>query len=176
MLAATNKELTAEVAAHRFRADLYYRLNVVTITLPPLRDRRDRHSHAGHDPAGPTRPTPRQADRRGSDNAAIRGLMAAPWRGNVRELDNALERAVILAEGPVLTPEDFPAGLLPDRSSIGDPSSSTADDLRAALRDYERTHVLRVLDESGDDKREASRRLGLGLSSLYRKLDEFGLR
>ena len=107
VVAATNKDLPAEAAAHRFRADLYYRLNVVTIAMPPLRDRREdipelvavllaRHARRLGKPVD------------GVDNATIRGLMAAPWRGNVRELDNALERAVILGDGPILTPDDFP--------------------------------------------------------------------
>jgi DNA-binding NtrC family response regulator len=104
------------------------------------------------------------------DNATIRGLMAAPWKGNIRELDNALERAVILGEGPILTPDDFPPGLILEPSQ-----AASGDDLRAAVRDYERQHIQRVLSEC-EDKREAARRLGLGLSSLYRKLEELGLR
>jgi DNA-binding NtrC family response regulator len=80
---------------------------------------------------------------------------------------------VILADSPVLTPDDFPLGLIaPAGPSPGD----SQDDLRAAVRDYERQHIRRVLEQSGDDKREAARRLGLGLSSLYRKLEELGLR
>ncbi len=97
--------------------------------------------------------------------------MAAPWTGNVRELNNALERAVILSENPILTPDDFPPGLIVEGDADVD-----ADNLRAAVRDYERRHIQRVLHDSGDDKREAARRLGLGLSSLYRKLEELGLR
>jgi DNA-binding NtrC family response regulator len=170
VITATNKDLEAEVAAGRFRSDLYYRLNVVTIHLPPLRERREdipelvstlltRHA--------------RRLGRRidGVDNATMRGLMAAPWKGNVRELENALERALILADGPTLIPDDFPPGLIP-----GPSSGATGDDLRAAVRDYERQHIQRVLGEVGDDKREAARRLGLGLSSLYRKLEELGIR
>jgi DNA-binding NtrC family response regulator len=170
LITATNKDLTAEVAAQQFRPDLYYRLNVVTIHMPTLRDRRDDipdlvtallAKHA------------RSLGKRvnGVDNATIRGLMAAPWTGNVRELNNALERAVILSEGPILTPDDFPPGLIVESETDAD-----GDNLRAAVRDYERQHIARVLRDCGDDKREAARRLGLGLSSLYRKLEELGIR
>jgi len=170
VVAATNKNLATEVAENRFRADLFYRLNVVSITMPPLRDRREdipelvavllaRHAKRLGRPVD------------GVDNATIRGLIAAPWKGNVRELDNALERAIILSEGPILTPEDFAPGVI-DEFSDGAPSDG--DDLRTALRDYERQHIQRVLEKCNDDKREAARRLGLGLSSLYRKLEDFG--
>jgi DNA-binding NtrC family response regulator len=170
LLTATNKDLAAEVAADRFRADLYYRLNVVLIHLPPLRDRPDDIPElvavllAKH-----AKSLGKRVDR--VDNATIRGLMKARWTGNVRELENALERALIVGEGPVLTPDDFPPGLIIE--SDGDPRG---DNLRAAVRDYERHHIHRVLRDSSDDKREAARRLGLGLSSLYRKLEELGMR
>ncbi len=171
IVAATNKDLATEVSAGRFRADLYYRLDVVSIPLPPLRDRREdipelvdvllaRHA----------RRLGKRVD--GLDNATVRGLMAAPWKGNVRELDNALERAVILAEDTILTPVDFPPGLIAGAGEAGVP----VDDLRSAVRDFERQQIGRVLQSCSDDKREAARRLGLGLSSLYRKLEELGLR
>src|SRR5262249_51374494 len=110
ILTATNRDLAEEVAADRFRPDLYFRLNVVTIHLPPLRDRREdipelvtvlvaKHSMS----------LGKRVD--GVDNATIRGLVKAPWTGNVRELDNALERAILFSEGPILTPNDFPPGL-----------------------------------------------------------------
>jgi DNA-binding NtrC family response regulator len=172
LLTATNKDLAAEAAADRFRADLYYRLNVVTIHLPPLRDRReDIPELVATLLAKHARNLGRRVD--GVDNATIRGLMSATWTGNVRELDNALERAVILGEGPILAPDDFPPGLIVD----GEPDGpGSGDNLRAALRDYERQHIQRVLRECNDDKRETARRLGLGLSSLYRKLEELGVR
>ena len=97
--------------------------------------------------------------------------MAAPWTGNVRELNNALERAVILSENPILTPDDFPPGLIVETEADGN-----GDNLRAAVRDYERQHIHRVLGDCNEDKREAARRLGMGLSSLYRKLEELGIR
>jgi DNA-binding NtrC family response regulator len=170
LLTATNKDLTAEVAAERFRADLYYRLNVVTIHLPALRDRREDIPElvvallAKHAKSLGKRVA-------GVDNATIRGLMSAPWTGNVRELDNALERAVILSEGPILTPDDFSPGLI-----VENDVDNSGDNLRCAVREYERQHIQRVLRDCGDDKRETARRLGLGLSSLYRKLEELEIR
>jgi DNA-binding NtrC family response regulator len=170
LLTATNKDLAAEVAAERFRADLYYRLNVVSIHLPPLRDRPDDIPElvsallAKH-----AKSLGKRVDH--VDNATIRGLMKPRWTGNVRELENALERALIVGEGPVLTPDDFPPGLI--NESTGDPPG---DNLRAAVRDFERQHIHSVLRDCSDDKREAARRLGMGLSSLYRKLEELGIR
>ena len=169
VVAATNKDLGVEVEAGRFRADLYYRLNVVSIPIPPLRDRRDdipdliavlldRHA----------RVLAKRVD--GVDNATVRALTAAPWKGNVRELGNALERAIILGDGPTLTLADFPADLAAAATDIRpDPEG---EDLRAALDHFERQHIRRILDRSGGDKKEAARRLGLGLSSLYRKLED----
>jgi DNA-binding NtrC family response regulator len=172
LVTATNKDLLTEVSAGRFRVDLYYRLNVVTIHMPSLRERRE------DIPELLSVLLARHVSRlgkhvQGVDNATIRGLMAAPWKGNVRELENALERAVILGEGPILTPDDFPPGLMVETDSV---TGGAIDNLRGAVRDYERHHIARVLRECGDDKREAARRLGLGLSSLYRKLEEIEFR
>ncbi len=166
IVAATNKDLAVEVAASRFREDLYYRLNVVSIHLPPLRDRPEdipdlitillaRHSQALN----------KRID--GLDNAAVRRLASANWPGNVRELGNALERAAILGEGPTLTLEDFPNELVGPQGL-----DDNADDLRAALERFERQHIRRVLERCDGDKKEAARRLNLGLSSLYRKLED----
>ncbi|MBV8487556.1 MAG: sigma-54-dependent Fis family transcriptional regulator [Planctomycetaceae bacterium] len=107
LVTATNKDLLAEASAGRFREDLYYRLNVVSIHLQPLRDRCE------DIPELVSVLLAKHAARlgkhvQGVDNATVRSLMAAPWKGNVRELDNALERAVILGAGPILTPDDFP--------------------------------------------------------------------
>jgi DNA-binding NtrC family response regulator len=170
LLTASNKDLAAEVAADRFRADLYYRLNVVSIHLAPLRDRReDIPALVAHLLAKHARNLGKRVS--GADNATIRGLTAARWTGNVRELDNALERAVILSEDSTLTADDFPPGLILESESDG-----SGDNLRGAVRDYERNHIQRVMQACGDDKREAARRLGLGLSSLYRKLEELNIR
>ena len=166
VVAATNKDLPAEVDAGRFRADLFYRLHVVNIAIPPLRERPE------DIPALIASLLAKHAKSQGKrvdavDNATVRRLCAGTWRGNVRELDNALERAVILADGPILTPIDFPPELVG-----GDSEADAGEDLRAALARFERSHILRVMSDCGGDKREAARRLNLGLSSLYRKLGD----
>ena len=168
ILAATNKNLEKEAAAGRFRQDLFFRLNVVSLTLPPLRDRRDdlpelaavllaRHAEAAGKPFT------------GLSHEALQVALAYPWPGNVRELDNALQRAVILGEPPLVYPEDLPPNLTP---SPDDPAGT--DDLRVAHQRFERQHIARILHHT-PDKREAARRLGIGLSSLYRKIEEHKL-
>ncbi len=165
VLAATNQDLPAAVASNRFRADLFYRLNVVAIRTPPLRERpEDIPELVPALLARHVRDLGKRVD--GVDSATIRMLTKAPWRGNVRELDNALERAVILGEGPILGTDDFPSDLF---AEIDDDEET--DDLRLATAKFERLHVRRVVDRCGGDKREAARRLGLALSSLYRKLE-----
>ncbi len=164
LLAATNRELSAEVEAGRFRADLYYRLSVFTITLPPLRER------PGDIPA--------LAEAFRSQFAAkmnpkvrslhpdfLQGLQSHPWRGNVRELRNVLERAVILANGETLT-----ADLLPFSSN---PFTISPDDV--SLSAVEQAHIRRVLAQTGGNKTETARLLGIGLTTLYAKIKEYGL-
>src|SRR5262245_14833225 len=105
----------------------------------------------------------------GANHEAVRLLTAYPWKGNVRELDNALQRAVIVGEGPLVTPADLP----PDLSiPTGDPSA--VDELNAAAERFEKLHIERMLRMTSD-KKEAARRLGIGLSSLYRKIEQYGI-
>lgn len=168
IIAATNKDLAREVAEGRFREDLYYRLNVVTIHLPPLRDRREDIPELVEFLLA--RHVRNQGKRiRGVDHAAMQLLLSAPWRGNVRELDNALQRAVILSEGPLIRVADLPPDLAPD------PDVCLSEDLRTAVSHFEKRHIERVL-RCSPDKKEAARRLGLALSSLYRKIEELGIR
>ncbi|VTS01493.1 sigma-54-dependent transcriptional regulator [Tuwongella immobilis] len=168
IVAATNKDLTREVEAGRFREDLFYRLNVLTIPLPPLRERRDdipelvefllaRHA--------------RLLGKRftGVSHEAMQTLMTARWKGNVRELDNAIQRAVILGEAPLITPFDLPPDLAPPPN---DPFA--VDDLSKAVERFEKMHIERILKQT-PDKREAARRLDIGLSSLYRKIELLGI-
>jgi DNA-binding NtrC family response regulator len=168
IIAATNKDLAKEAAAGRFREDLFYRLTVVVLHLPPLRERREdipelvefllaKHARAmGKRVAGVS-------------HEAMRLLAACPWKGNIRELDNVLQRAVILGDGPLVTPADLPPDLGP---AADDPSA--ADPLDEAVRRFEKRHIERVLVLSAD-KREAAARLEIGLSSLYRKIEQYGI-
>jgi DNA-binding NtrC family response regulator len=168
VLAATNKDLKAEVEAGRFREDVYYRLNVVTIPIPPLRERRDDIPElveallAKHARVMGKRFT-------GVTHEAMQLLRACPWKGNVRELDNALQRAVILGDGPLVAPLDLPPDLAPQTT---DPTA--VDDLTEATSRFERLHIERILRQTLD-KKEAAQRLNVGLSSLYRKIAELGI-
>jgi DNA-binding NtrC family response regulator len=168
ILAATNKDLAKAVEGGRFREDLFYRLNVVTIPLPPLRERREdipdlvdfllaRHARTlGKRITGVTYET-------------MQILRACPWKGNVRELDNALQRAVILGDGPLLTPADLPPDLAPVPDDPG-----LVEEFNEAVRRFEKQHLLRILARY-PEKKDAARRLGMGLSSLYRKITDLGI-
>ena len=168
IVAATNKDLKKEVEAGRFREDLYYRLNVVSILLPPLRERREDIPElvqtlvAKHARAMGKKVT-------GCSHEALQLLRDHPWKGNVRELDNALQRAIIFGDGPLIVPGDLP----PDLAPAG-PDPFAVDDLNAALERFERLHIERILNQT-QDKRDAAKRLGIGLSSLYRKIEQYQL-
>jgi DNA-binding NtrC family response regulator len=168
ILAATNKNLGHEVEHGRFREDLYYRLNVVSITLPPLRERREdipdlvEHLLARHAQTLGKK-------LHGVTHEAMSRLLAGRWRGNVRELDNALQRAAILGEGPLIQPMDLPPDLV-----VNEMDPALVDDLGEAVKRYEKLHIERILRRT-PDKKEAARLLGMGLSSLYRKIAELGI-
>ncbi len=168
VLTATNKNLAKEVEAGRFREDLYYRLNVVCITLPPLRERReDIPDLVEYLLARQARTLGKPI--RGVSHEAMQLLLACPWKGNVRELDNALQRAVILGDGPLVTLADLPPDLAPQTD---DPH--LVDDLGEAVKRFEKQHIERLLRRA-PDKKEAARLLGVGLSSLYRRIAELGI-
>jgi transcriptional regulator with PAS, ATPase and Fis domain len=167
VLAATNRNLKKEVEAGRFREDLFYRLNIMEIHIPPLRERPEDipllvdHFIARHNPE-------LKRNFQGIDAEAVRVLMALPWKGNVRELDNVIEHTMILAEGEQITVKDLPAGIV--ATSQG--SSAFTFNLRDAQRQFEKQHILRALEQTGQDRREAAKLLDISLSSLYRKIEE----
>jgi transcriptional regulator with PAS, ATPase and Fis domain len=169
IVAATNRDLEAEVRAGRFRMDLFYRLRVVEIYLPPLRERRE------DIPLLAANLLARQAGNpnvREIEPAALAELCLRPWPGNVRELANTLEAAAALARGPALTPVDL-------RAPTGAASAwpvTTPQGIELSLVAYERACIEETLRRLEGDVREAARVLGLGRSTLYRKLRTLGLR
>jgi two-component system response regulator AtoC len=157
----------------KFREDLYFRLAMFHLHLPPLRERRT-------DLPGFIRHTlcaiKRSGGRRGIelDPAAEAALVAADWPGNVRELENVLNRACILADGDRISLADLPADITriaPAAAAVDAPVA--AGSLREQLRALEARLIARALQQANDDRRLAAERLGIGLSSLYRKLEEF---
>jgi DNA-binding NtrC family response regulator len=181
VIAATNRDLRAEVAAGRFRSDLYYRLNIVEVKLPALRDRREDIPYLT---AAFVRETSERLQKPlvGLTPGAERLLGAAAWDGNVRELRNVIERACIMADCDFITerelalsmpvetytaPRPAPAGQAPETSE-----TQPSDDLLVTV---EREHIQRALLRSNGNKKAAARMLGLSRRALYRRLERLDL-
>lgn len=168
ILAATNRNLEDDVEEGRFREDLYYRLNVVRISIPPLRDRReDIPDLVDFLVAKQSRSIGKRFT--GVSHHVMQVLMACPWKGNVRELDNVLQRAIILGDGPLIETTDLPKELVPNGDDPG-----LVERLDEAVARFEKMHIQRVL-ESSTDKKEAAKKLGVALSSLYRKISDLNI-
>ncbi len=166
VIAATNRDLDSAVRQGQFRQDLYFRLNVVQIKLPPLRERKsdipllvNSFLEKFSEPNGRIRTI--------SDDAMAR-LIAYDWPGNVRELENAIERAVALGSGPILHVGDLPSNL-----HYGAHDRLPQTDEVLPLEELERRAILRALRESSGDKLAAARLLGIGKTTLYRKLKQY---
>ncbi len=171
ILAATNRDLAAEVKAGRFREDLYYRLNVVTLSVPPLRERR------GDIPQLVAHFVRKFAEknRRTVDTVTPRCmelLVSYGWPGNVRELENAIERGVILMRGDQLSEKSLP---LPIQKQEGAGAGAGAIAAPASLQEAERLLILQTLEETGGNKSEAARRLGITRKTLQNKLQRYDL-
>ena len=172
VLAATNRDLEEEVARGTFRPDLYYRLNVIPVAVPPLRERRDdipllvKHildklgeRHAMHAKA--------------ISKEAMEVLCDYDWPGNVRELENVLERTVLLEDRDILTADSFPEKIL--MRQRGAAASLFEGTPRATLEDLEKEYLIKVLDSVSWQKKKASNILGINASTLYRKIQRYGL-
>jgi len=167
IIAATNRDLKQAVKEGRFREDLYYRLAVIEIAIPPLRSRRE-----------DILPLARYFVGRFAEKLNMPGLKlhasclslleAYDWPGNVRELENAVERAAVLAQGGTIMPEHLPPSVRygPDAQNGAAPPTGT-------LKDVERRHILAVLDSVGGHRRQAARLLGISPSTLWRKLKQY---
>jgi DNA-binding NtrC family response regulator len=176
VLAATNKELRTEVAAGRFRGDLYYRLNIVEVKLPPLRERREDISYltaAFVHEIGERLQKPLRGLTPGAEGLLNESL----WEGNVRELRNVIERACILADGEFVTERELavclpPAVTMTSASAASAPHADADSDL---LVNVERDHIQRALVRTGGNKKAAAQMLGLSRRALYRRLERLDL-
>jgi DNA-binding NtrC family response regulator len=167
IIAATNRDLKEESAKGHFREDLYYRLHVFAITLPPLRDRKKDIPALAAYFAGIFSAKINQR-KQALTPAFVEKLQAHEWKGNIRELKNVLERAVIMAGSAALSVEHLPLDIqLADKSG----SAVSAFDLASV----EKLHIIRVLHHTKNNKTEAAKLLNIGLATLYRKIEEYGL-
>lgn len=180
IIAATNRQLEHEVARGAFRRDLFYRLNIVELRLPPLRDRREDIPYL-------TAAFIREFAERfgkslvGITPAAERLLTGAPWPGNVRELRNVLERACILADGAFITEREIAAAMPPafveppQSSAIGVAPVGSPEETDRPLAAVEREYILRALERTGGNKKRAAELLGVSRRALYRRLERHDL-
>jgi two-component system response regulator HydG len=181
LIAASNKSLAQEVAAGRFRADLFYRLNVVSFDLPPLRERGgmlpDLTAALVEEFAAQVGRPPLTVDPE-----ALRAIMSHDWPGNIRELRNVVERAVILCDGDRITANDLPEALRRVRSAAVSPavtsgpsSRSKSGTLSESKESAESSRILDVLDKHGNNRLRAAAELGISRMTLYKKLHKYNL-
>ncbi len=169
VIAATNQHLEALVKARRFREDLFFRLSVVTLLIPPLRERpADIPLLADFFLRKFAKETGKAVERIGADTLAL--LSAYPWPGNVRELEHAIERAVILTQNPTLLPQDLPPEVRSERPSPGGPAAPVL-----PLREMERRHLLFALERAQGNRKRAAEWLGITRRTLYRMAHRYGI-
>ena len=167
VIAASNQDLDKMVEAGEFREDLLYRLNVVKLQLPPLSSRKaDIPLLVHHFIDKYSKQMSKQV--MGITNGAIRALLTHHWRGNIRELENVIERAIIFAEGREISLADMPFAVDFDDHDAGE-------DLRESIQQFERQHIIYCLRRHRYDKAETAQQLGIGISSLYRKCEELDI-
>ena len=180
IVAATNRDLAAMVETGAFRKDLFYRLNVVNLRLPSLRDRLDdipllaAHFLDLH--------SRERGEKFTLSDEALRTMMEYNWPGNVRELEHSIERACALSSGPILHLGDMPTqlqeqGLAARRNAIGDGKPAACDGIQKVtpLAEQERNSILGTIRMLRGDKLQAAKLLGIGKTTLYRKLKEYGI-
>jgi DNA-binding NtrC family response regulator len=171
ILAATNRDLQADVREKRFREDLFYRLNVVRVQLPPLRERREdigglvdlyltRYARPGEEP-------------RTISPRALQYLCDYSWPGNAREVSNVIEGVVLLSQGPTIELEDLPVGLKPAVDAVGAELDEATEPV--SLAEIQRHHILRTLDWTGGKKAQAARLLDINVKTLNNKIKRYGI-
>jgi DNA-binding NtrC family response regulator len=170
IIAATNRDLEADLEQGTFRDDLFYRLNVVEIKLPSLNERREdiplliKHFIDKYNA---------ELNRKviNADNETMRILMNYSWKGGIRELENVIERALILSEGDYITKHDLPPNMTDAEFEMDMP-----DRLKEAVATFEKKHIINLLKRMDNNKEEAAKILDISLSSLYRKMDELKIK
>jgi two-component system response regulator AtoC len=174
ILAATAKDLEQQIAKGAFREDLYYRLNVVSITMPPLRDRlEDVPLLSDHFLRKYSKELKKEVNAISPE--ALNHLVQYQWSGNVRELGNVIERAVVLMNGPVLLPEHLPVQLLSGPSTCDMPDQASGYSLKTARQNLERELIRRALEKTGGNRTHAARLLEISHPSLLSKIKLYGL-
>lgn len=171
VIASTNKDLKKLVEEGRFREDLYYRLNVVNITLPPLSERRDdiplliQHFIRKYN---------KQMNKniQGIETDAIHALINYEWKGEVRELENAIERSMIFAKGEKITILDLPDNIRKNKKAS---VNNIIQNLDLALKNFEKKYIQQALEFYNHDKESVAKALGISVSTLYRRLQELGI-
>ncbi|MGM0588114.1 MAG: sigma-54-dependent transcriptional regulator [Bacteroidota bacterium] len=173
VIAATNKNLEEEVEKGNFREDLYYRLNIVEIKLPALKERRDdipllvKHFVDRYN---------NELNRaiKGVDSRALSALMQCEWKGNVRELENVIERAVLLTETDFITVEDLPIALRENANEDAE-MDLDSDALNESVQAFEKHHIRIVLRKTDGNRTEAARLMNIDPSTLYRKMERYNM-
>jgi two-component system response regulator PilR (NtrC family) len=172
IIASTNKNLEKEVEAGRYREDLFYRLNIVEITLPSLAEREeDIPLLVSHFVSKYAREI--NKDVRGVDNEVMKALMSHAWKGEIRELENIIERAVIFAEGQLISKADLPALFEARPETLY--TFDTKKSMKEAVDDFERQYITHVLRTNHYNKEATAKALKISLSSLYRKIEELSI-
>ena len=166
VIAATNKDVETEVEEGRLRKDLYYRLNVIRIHIPPLRERKEDIPLLVEYFLGRLSSKLRLPRKKVSEKA-MEHLMRYSWPGNVRELENVLERVMIMCNGNVIKPSHLPAHVREGKGTIK---------VKGTLEDMEKELIERALEETGGNKKEVARILGISRSTLWRKIKKYGIR
>ncbi len=172
IIAATNRSLADEVEKGNFREDLYYRLNVVEIPLPTLEERRqDIPLLAKHFIDKYNRQVNRSV--KGIDSQALQLMMAYEWKGEVRELENVIERALLLGDSDYIQPEDLPPAIR--ESDPGTEDEISSESLNEAVQSFEKHHIKNILQRTRGNRSEAARLLNVDPSTLYRKMEKLGI-
>jgi DNA-binding NtrC family response regulator len=174
VIAATNQDLEQLIAQGKFRKDLFYRLNIISIEIPPLRERKQDvpllvddfiKKHSRHI----------RKKIEGVSSQAMETLMAYSWPGNIRELENVIERAIILTKGPAIVPEDLPDSLNHRKEKEALLEGNNLLKLKEALKDPEKELILKALESVNWNRNEAAKILGINRTTLYKKMHKLGL-